>query len=147
EHELESLGVLGDVAADHPIRLVRTLVAAHTVPAGYDGRADAYIDEFASAAAERAVHEVGDDAADVFLERGSFNRAQAERYLRAAQGAGLVARMHGDQFSDQGGIDLAVDIGARSIDHLEALEPDAARLHTLANSDVAAVLLPLSSPF
>lgn len=147
EHELESLRVLEAVAADHPLRTTRTLLAAHTVPVEYDGRADDYVDEVAIPAAERARAEVRASAADVFLERGSFGRAQAERYLRAAQRAGLAARLHGDQFSDQGGVDLAVELGARSIDHLEALEPDADRLRTLAASDVGAVLLPLSSLF
>jgi imidazolonepropionase len=147
EHELESLRVLAGVAKDHPMHTTRTLLAAHTVPVEYDGRADAYIDEVAIPAAQRAVREVRASAADVFLERGSFDRVQAERYLRAAQAAGLAARIHGDQFSDQGGIELAVEIGARSIDHLEALEPDAPRLRVLAESNVAGVLLPLSSLF
>lgn len=147
DHELESLRVLQAVSADHPLRITRTLLAAHTVPVEYDGRADAYIDEVAIPAAARARREVRASAADVFLERGSFDLAQAERYLVAAQAAGLDARIHGDQFSDQGGIELAVRIGARSIDHLEALEPDVPRLRTLARSDVAGVLLPLSSLF
>lgn len=147
DHELESLRVVEAVAADHPLRTTLTLLAAHTVPAEYEGRADDYVDEVAIPSLERARREGRASAADVFLERGSFDRAQAERYLRAAQRAGLAARLHGDQFSDQGGIDLAVEIGARSIDHLEALEPDAPRLRTLARSDVAGVLLPLSSLF
>lgn len=147
DHELESLRVLQAVAKEHPLRMTRTLLAAHTVPVEYDGRADAYIDEVAIPAAQRAVREVRASAADVFLERGSFDVAQAERYLVAAQQAGLAARLHGDQFTDQGGIELAVRIGARSIDHLEALEADASRLRTLAESDVAGVLLPLSSLF
>lgn len=147
DHELESLRVLQGVATDHPLRTTRTLLAAHTVPGEYAGRADAYIDEVAIPAAQRARREVRASAADVFLERGSFDREQAGRYLRAAQRAGLVARMHGDQFSDQGGIELAIELGARSIDHLEALEPDAERLRALAMSDVAGVLLPLSSLF
>ena len=147
EHELESLRVLQAVAGKHPIRMTRTLLAAHTVPVEYDGRPDDYIDEVAIPAAQRAVRDVRATAADVFLERGSFDRAQAARYLRAAQAAGLVARMHGDQFSDQGGIELAIELGARSIDHLEALEPDAPRLRALAQSEVASVLLPASSLF
>jgi len=147
EHELESLRVLEAVALDHPMRTTRTLLAAHTVPVEYDGRPDAYIDEVAIPAAQRARNEGGASAADVFLERGSFDRAQAKRYLRAAQAAGLAARMHGDQFSDQGGIELAVEIGARSIDHLEALSVEDSRLRVLADSDVAGVLLPLSSLF
>ena len=147
EHELESLRVLQAVAADHPLRMTRTLLAAHTVPAEYEGRADAYVDEVAIPAAQRAVREVRATAADVFLERGSFDLEQSRRYLLAARAAGLDARIHGDQFSDQGGIGLAIEVGAKSIDHLEALEPDAPRLRTLAESDVAGVLLPLSSLF
>ncbi|MBC7461811.1 MAG: imidazolonepropionase [Thermoleophilia bacterium] len=147
EHELESLRVLASVAEQHPVHVTQTLLAAHTVPPEYAGRPDAYIDEVAIPAAARAAREGRATAADVFLERGSFDRTQARRYLVAAQVAGLTARMHGDQFSDQGGIALAIEIGARSIDHLEALEPDAPRLGELAASDVAAVLLPLSSLF
>ncbi|MCW2973259.1 MAG: imidazolonepropionase [Thermoleophilia bacterium] len=147
EHELESLKVLASVAEQHPVHVTQTLLAAHTVPTEYAGRPDDYIDEVAIPAAERAVREGRASAADVFLERGSFDRAQAHRYLTAAQRAGLTARMHGDQFSDQGGIELAIEIGARSIDHLEALEVDAPRLGELAASGVAAVLLPLSSLF
>ena len=147
EHELESLRVLCAVAEQHPVHVTQTLLAAHTVPTEYAGRADDYIDEVAIPAVRRAVREGRASAADVFLERGSFNREQARRYLLAAQEEGLAARLHGDQFSDQGGIDLAIEIGARSIDHLEALEPDAPRLAALAASNTAGVLLPLSSLF
>lgn len=147
EHELASLRVLQDVAADHPIDIVTTLLAAHTVPVEFDGDPDRYIDEVAIPAALDARAQAGAAAADVFLERGSFNKDQAERYLVAAQSAGLDARLHADQFSDQGGIELAIAIGARSVDHLEALEPDSPRFNALAKSDVAAVLLPLSSLF
>ena len=64
------------------------------------------------------------EAADVFLERGAFDRGQAERYLRAAAAHGLALRLHADQFSEGGGVPLAVELGARSVDHLEATGPD-----------------------
>lgn len=146
-HELESLRVLANVADEHPVRVVGTVLAAHTVPVEYEGRPDAYVDEVAIPVVQQAAATGLATAADVFLERGSFDTSQSRRYLRAALDAGLDARLHGDQFSDQGGIDLAIEIGARSIDHLEALEPDADRLARLASSDVAGVLLPLSSLF
>lgn len=156
EHELASLSVLRDVAAEHPVRVCGTLLAAHTVPAEYADRgADAYIDEVAIPAVH-AVLDASDStrgdvplatAVDVFLERGSFDAAQTRQYFAAADRSRLQLRMHGDQFSDQGGIELAVDMQARSIDHLEALGPDDARLARLAASNVAAVLLPLSSLF
>ena len=59
----------------------------------------------------------------MFLERGAFIAEQAERYLRAAAAHGLALRMHGDQFSEAGAIALAVELGARSVDHLEATGP------------------------
>ena len=80
------------------------------------------------------------EAADVFLERGAFDRDQAERYLRAAAGHGLALRLHADQFSEGGGVELAIALGARSVDHLEATGPGG--VAALAASDVAAVLLP-----
>jgi imidazolonepropionase len=64
------------------------------------------------------------EAADVFLERGSFDAAQARRYLEACRDAGLVLRLHGDQFTESGAIPLAVELGARSVDHLEATGAD-----------------------
>jgi imidazolonepropionase len=53
--------------------------------------------------------------------------------------------MHADQFTEAGGIPLAVELGARSVDHLEATGPDGVR--ALGTSDVAAVLLPVAALF
>jgi imidazolonepropionase len=131
------LAMLDAARAPHVIDVVPTFLGAHAVGPEWDDP-DAYLDfviaEVLPAAAKRA------EAADVFLERGAFDAAQAERYLRAAAGHGLVLRMHADQFSEAGGLELAVRLGARSADHLEATGTDGARV--LAGSDVAAVLLP-----
>ena len=85
------------------------------------------------------------EAADVFLERGAFDAAQARRYLEACRDAGLALRLHGDQFSESGAVPLAIELGARSVDHLEATGTDGA--HALARSDVVGVLLPVSALF
>ena len=60
------------------------------------------------------------EAADVFLERGAFDVEEARRYLEACRDAGLALRLHGDQFTEAGAIPLAIELGARSVDHLEA---------------------------
>jgi imidazolonepropionase len=121
---------------------VPTWLGAHAVPPEFDD-ADAYLD-FALAEVLPAAAEIA-EAADVFLERGAFDVAQARRYLTACAGAGLTLRLHGDQFTEQGAVPLAIELGARSVDHLEAtgLEGVAA----LGKSDVAAVLLPASALF
>ncbi len=85
------------------------------------------------------------EAADVFLERGSFDARQARRYLEACRDKGLALRLHGDQFTESGAIALAIDLGARSVDHLEATGP--AGVARLAASDVTGVLLPASALF
>ena len=121
---------------------IPTWLGAHAVPPEH-GDADAYVDFAIAEVLPEAAHLA--EAADVFLERGAFDAAQARRYLAACRAAGLVLRMHGDQFTEQGAISLAVELGARSVDHLEATGPDGIR--TLAASGVIGVLLPASALF
>ena len=122
---------------------IPTWLGAHAVPPEFDGDADAYLD-FALAEVLPEAATLA-EAADVFLERGAFDAAQARRYLEACRDAGLALRLHGDQFTEQGAIALAIELGARSVDHLEATGPDGVR--TLATSGVTGVLLPASALF
>ena len=119
---------------------IPTWLGAHAVPPEYDD-ADAYLD-FALAEVLPEAAQIA-EAADVFLERGAFDRDQARRYLEACSDAGLALRLHGDQFSDQGAIPLAVELGARSVDHLEATDDEGVR--ALAGSDVVGVFLPVAA--
>ena len=121
---------------------VATWLGAHAVPPEFDD-ADSYLD-FALADVLPHAAEVA-EAADVFVERGAFDVMEARRYLEACRGAGLALRLHGDQFTEQGAVELAVDLGARSIDHLEATGENGVR--SLAASDVTGVLLPASALF
>ena len=119
-----------------------TWLGAHAVPPEFDD-ADAYLD---FALAEVLPDAAGlADAADVFLERGAFDAVQARRYLLACREAGLALRLHGDQFTESGAVPLAAELGARSVDHLEATSAEGTR--TLAASDVTGVLLPASALF
>ena len=119
---------------------IPTWLGAHAVPPEYED-ADSYLD-FALAEVLPEAAQIA-EAADVFLERGAFDRDQARRYLEACRDAGLALRLHGDQFSEQGAIPLAVELGARSVDHLEATGAEGVR--TLAASNVVGVLLPVAA--
>jgi len=121
---------------------IPTWLGAHALPPEFDDR-DAYID-FLLADVLPAAARIA-EAADVFLERGAFDAGQSRRYLEACARAGLALRLHGDQFTESGAIPLAVELGARSVDHLEATGPEGAR--ALAASDVTGVLLPASALF
>jgi imidazolonepropionase len=136
ETELASLSAIREAGG------IATWLGAHAVPPEF-ADADAYLDfalaEVLPNAAKLAV------AADVFLEDGAFDVDQARRYLEACRAAGLALRLHGDQFTEQGAIPLAIELGARSVDHLEATGDDGVR--ALAASEVVGVLLPASALF
>jgi imidazolonepropionase len=121
---------------------VPTWLGAHAVPPEFQD-ADAYLDFLLAEVLPEAATIA--EAADVFLERGAFDARQARRYLTACRDAGLALRLHGDQFTELGAIPLAVELAARSVDHLEATGADGIR--TLAGSDVTGVLLPTSALF
>jgi imidazolonepropionase len=134
--ELASLRAIRDAGG------VPTWLGAHAVPPEF-ADAYAYVDFALSDVLPHAA-EIA-EAADVFLERGAFDAAQARRYLSACREAGLALRLHGDQFTEQGAVGVAIELRARSIDHLEATGADGVR--ALAASDVTAVLLPASALF
>jgi imidazolonepropionase len=136
ETELASLRAVAD-AGGSP-----TWLGAHAVPPEFDD-ADAYLD-FALAEVLPEAARVA-EAADVFVEEGAFTVPEARRYLEACGAAGLSLRLHGDQFAELGAIGLAVELGARSVDHLESTGDEGVR--TLAASDVVGVLLPASAVF
>ena len=136
ETELESLRAIRAAGG------VPTWLGAHAVPPEYESGGaylDAVLGEVLTEASALA------EAADVFLERGAFDVLQARRYLTACAAAGLALRLHGDQFTESGAIALAVDLGARSVDHLEATGPTG--VAALAASTVTGVLLPASALF
>lgn len=134
--ELASLRAIRDAGG------IPTWLGAHAVPPEFDD-AEAYLD-FALAEVLPEAAKLA-ESADVFLERGAFDAAQARRYLSACKDAGLALRLHGDQFTESGAIPLAIELGARSVDHLEATGEDGIR--ALAASDVVGVLLPASALF
>jgi imidazolonepropionase len=142
ETELKSLRAIRDAAETHPVDVHPTFLGAHAVPPEFAG-ADEYVEfvvrEVLPEAAPLA------EAADVFLERGSFEVPEARSYLEACAEYGLALRLHADQFSERGAVPLAIELGARSVDHLENTGEEGARL--LARSGVAAVLLPACGLF
>ena len=132
--ELASLRAIRDAGG------APTFLGAHSTPPEFKDT-DAYLDFVVAEVLPEAAKLA--EAADVFLERGAFDASQARRYLEAARAHGLALRLHGDQFTESGAIPLAVELGARSVDHLEATGPNG--IAALAASDVIGVLLPASA--
>lgn len=113
-----------------------TYLGAHVVPEGAERAA--YVDLVCDgmlAAVRPHVRWV-----DVFCERGAFTEAESERILRAGAASGLGVRVHGNQLGEGPGVQLAVRLGAASVDHCTHLTD--ADIAALAGSDTVATLLP-----
>lgn len=113
-----------------------TFLGAHVVPPGSDPQS--YVDLVCGGMLDAVAGHVR--WADVFCETGAFDERQSERVLRAAAAKGLGLRVHGNQLGPGPGVQLAVRIGAASVDHCTHLTD--ADVAALAGSDTVATLLP-----
>ena len=92
-----------------------TWMGAHDVPAEFDRR---QFVEYLLAEQLPAVIDQGHvDSVDVFCEPGWFTLAETEDIAKASQSKGLSIRLHVDEFSDGGGLELAAELGATTADH------------------------------
>lgn len=136
--ELKMLDAIEQLAGAQPIELVATFMPAHVVAAEFRDRGDAYVDliveEMLPVAKGRAAF------VDVFCERDAFDVAQSRRVLDAARKLGFAMKAHVDQFTELGGLAMALAIGATSVDHLDVT--GAAGIAALAKSQTIGVVIP-----
>lgn len=113
-----------------------TFLGAHLVP---DGTAP---DEYVALVTGEMLEAVRPHVRwmDVFCEEGAFDVEQSRRVLEAGRAAGLGLRVHGNQLGESGGVQLAVELGAASVDHVNFLSDD--DVEALAASDTVATALP-----
>ncbi|WP_116114711.1 imidazolonepropionase [Austwickia chelonae] len=120
-----------------------TFLGAHLVPGEFSGggpgrdRAD-YVDLVCGPMLE-AVRGLA-SWADVFCEEGAFDVEESRRILLACRDVGLGLRVHGNQLGRSGGVAMAVEVGAASVDHCNFLSTQ--DLDDLAQSDTVATVLP-----
>lgn len=114
-----------------------TALVAHAVPDGFD--ADGWLD--AVAAALPAMLAAGDvSALDVYVESVAFTNEHLRRVGALAADAGLDLRAHVEQFAQHRSVAVALELGARSVDHLACAHAD--DVAALGDAECAAVLLP-----
>src|SRR5690606_33926804 len=107
------------------IEVVPTFLGAHAVPPEFAGDPDGYvshvIDEMLPAVVawyneSPFAHSDAPLSVDVFCERNAFSVEQSRRILAAARELGVAVRAHLDEFTDLGGVRMAVELGALSVD-------------------------------
>ncbi len=154
ETELRMLRVIARLDAEGPVRMVATLLAAHTVPPGTCGAANcadapemdggAHRTEYVRWIAEELIPEV--DAAglarycDAFCDEHAFTVDETRVVLESAKRHGLGLRIHAEQFRPGTGAGLAAELGAATADHLETVTEET--LELLREAGVQPVLLP-----
>jgi imidazolonepropionase len=119
-----------------------TFLGAHVVPAEYANDRAGYVDLVVGPMLQTAAPYAR--WIDVFCEPHSphaFDADEARQILKAGAAAGLGLRVHGNQLGLGPGVQLAVELGAASVDHCTYLAD--ADVAALAASDATvATLLP-----
>lgn len=115
-----------------------TFLGAHVVAPEFAHDRDGYVELVAGAMLERCAPLAR--WADVFCDRGAFSVDEARTILTAARAAGLELRLHGQQLGFTGGVALAVELEAASVDHCTYVSDQ--DLDALAGSNTVATLLP-----
>ncbi len=135
EDEARALRLAGEFTTE------TTFLGAHVVPAEYTDRRAEYVrlvtGPMLAACAPYARW------IDVFCEPRSphaFTGDEARAVLTAGREAGLALRVHGNQLGPGPGVQLAVELGAASVDHCTYLS--GADVDALAGSATVATLLP-----
>ena len=115
-----------------------TFLGAHVVPAEFSHDRDAYVDLVGGAMLASCAPR--SRWADVFCDAGAFSVDEARSILLRARDAGLGLRVHGNQLGDTGGVALAVELGAASVDHCSHVNDR--DVEALAASSTVATLMP-----
>ena len=97
-----------------------TFLGAHVVPAGEDP--ETYLELATGPMLDAVAPHVS--AVDVFCETGAFDEAATRAVLESAAARGLATRVHGNQLGHGPGVQLAVEHGSLSVDHLGFVSDD-----------------------
>ena len=123
-----------------PINVSTTYLGAHAVPPEYKGKADDYVEKICTEIMPKLAEENLIDTVDVFCENIGFTLEQTRKVFETAQSLGLAIKGHTEQLSAMGGSELAANMGALSVDHLEYLQESDVK--AMAQNGTVATLLP-----
>ena len=129
EDELKMLRVIRRIKDTSQLKVVSTFLGAHAVGRGYTQ------EQYVDLVVNEMIPEVGRqglaDFIDVFCDEGFFTPAETRRILEAGLKHGLRGKIHGQELADSGGVEVAVECSALSVDHLESMTD--ADIHLLSS--------------
>ncbi len=145
EAELKMLRVIKRLQDHYPILIKATFLGAHALPESYKSDKAGYLNMLIDSVLPVIQKEQLASFVDIFCEKGYFDVQDTDKLLRAAVKRGLIPKVHVNQFHAIGGVEVAVNHQALSVDHLEVL-PDS-DIEILKGSRTMPVALPACSFF
>lgn len=145
EAELKILRVIKRLKEVSPIPIKATFLGAHTFPTEYKNNHEGYLDLIINEMLPKITEEGLADYCDVFCEKIAFSPEESNRILKAGKEHGLIPKLHANQLSYSGGIQVGVANEARSVDHLEFTGPE--EIAALMTSETMPTLLPSAAFF
>lgn len=145
EGELKMLRVIRKLKGKSTLIIRSTFLGAHSYPLEYKHDHEGYIRLIADQMLPVIAAEKLADYIDVFCEQGFFSAEETERICRLGMQYGLKPRIHANQLSLSGGVEVGVKLHAVSVDHLETM--DETTIALLASSNTIGTLLPTAAFF
>ena len=128
ESEIKLLEATERVNQISACEIQATWLGAHDIPKNNDK--EEYIEELIGKQLSMVVQQGIAKWADVFCEPGWFTVDDTIEIITASNKMGLESRIHADEFVDSGGLDIAVELGSISADHVAKSDDDSrARAH------------------
>lgn len=144
EGERKMMRVIKRLQREVPEMEIRaTFLGAHAVGREYAGRQGEYVEHVIADILPDMAGEA--DFVDVFCDRGFFTVEETARIMEAAAPYGMRPKIHANELDCSGGVQVGVEHGALSVDHLERMGD--AEIECLAGSDTVATMLPGASFF
>ena len=145
EDEVKMLRVIRRIKETVPIEVKATFLGAHAVGREYRGRQSEYVDlvcrEMIPAVAAEGLAEY----VDVFCDEGFFTVEETGKILEAGSAHGMRPKIHANELAVSGGVQVGVEYGALSVDHLERTTD--AEIEALRGTGTMPTMLPGASFF
>jgi len=151
DNEFKILEVIKGLKKRHPISIVATYLGAHTIPQEYKNNRSGYVELVKSMLPEVKNKGLA-EYCDVFCDELGFSVSETREILEEAKRCGLRLKLHAEQTAYLGGAEVAAELGATSVDHLDFIcDPQKTRdgwkltdehLRKLVKLGVVGVLLP-----
>ncbi|KIC64607.1 imidazolonepropionase [Chryseobacterium taiwanense] len=142
ENELKMLRIIKKAQEQTKATLVPTCLPAHLKPRDFEGSNEEYLDYILTEILPKVKEENLAKRVDIFIEKSAFQPEESKEFLLKTKDLGFEITVHADQFTP-GSSRIAVEVGAKSADHLEAtIDED---IEFLAQSETVATALPGAS--